>query len=136
MEVEVTTFRSEEEYIDGRWPSKVEFVNDVYKDLGRRDFTINAMAIDLSSEELGEDVEEREWEIYDPFGGITDINMKLIKAVGTPLERFKEDGLRAFKACRLCSQLDFEIERILSKQLKSVFLLRNRYLWKEFEMSL
>ncbi len=118
MEVEVTTFRSEEEYIDGRWPSKVEFVNDVYKDLGRRDFTINAMAIDLSSEELGEDVEEREWEIYDPFGGITDINMKLIKAVGTPLERFKEDGLRAFKACRLCSQLDFEIERDTFEAIK------------------
>jgi poly(A) polymerase/tRNA nucleotidyltransferase (CCA-adding enzyme) len=110
MEVEVTTFRSEEEYIDGRWPSKVEFVNDVYKDLGRRDFTINAMAVDLSSEDLDGDVQERDWEIFDPFGGMTDINMKVIRAVGTPLERFKEDGLRAFKACRLASQLDFEIE--------------------------
>ncbi len=110
MEVEVTTFRSEEEYIDGRWPSKVEFVNDVYKDLGRRDFTINAMALDLSSEELDGEEIEREWDIYDPFGGITDINMKLIRAVGTPMDRFKEDGLRAFKACRLASQLDFEID--------------------------
>lgn len=111
MEVEVTTFRSEEEYIDGRWPSKVEFVNDVYKDLGRRDFTINAMAVDLSGDDLDEQMDGREWEIYDPFGGITDINMKLIRAVGTPIERFKEDGLRAFKACRLASQLDFEIEK-------------------------
>ncbi|PXF33250.1 hypothetical protein EU77_14880, partial [Mesotoga sp. SC_NapDC] len=77
MEVEVTTFRSEEEYIDGRWPSKVEFVDDVYKDLGRRDFTINAMAIDLSSANLDGEEEEKEWSLYDPFAGITDINMKL-----------------------------------------------------------
>ena len=109
-EVEVTTFRSEAEYIDGRWPSKVEFVNDLDKDLGRRDFTINAMALDLSSDLLDGQEVEREWDIHDPFSGITDINMKLIRAVGTPIERFKEDGLRAFKACRLASQLDFEIE--------------------------
>ena len=118
MEVEVTTFRSEEEYIDGRWPSKVEFVNDVYKDLGRRDFTINAMALDLSSEDLDGDVQERDWEIFDPFGGMTDINMKVIRAVGTPIERFKEDGLRAFKACRLASQLDFEIEKDTFEAIK------------------
>ncbi len=109
-EVEVTTFRSEEEYIDGRWPSKVEFVNDIDKDLGRRDFTINAMALDLSSSDLDGQEIDRDWDIHDPFNGINDINMKLIKAVGTPIERFKEDGLRAFKACRLASQLDFEIE--------------------------
>jgi tRNA nucleotidyltransferase (CCA-adding enzyme) len=109
-EVEVTTFRSESEYIDGRWPSKVEFINDIDKDLGRRDFTINSMALDLSSGELDGQEVEREWNIYDPFGGISDINLKVVRAVGTPLERFKEDGLRAFKACRLASQLDFEIE--------------------------
>ena len=110
VEVEVTTFRSEAEYIDGRWPSKVEFVDDIYRDLGRRDFTFNAMALDLSSDELDGQEVEREWEIYDPFAGITDINLKLIRAVGTPIERFKEDGLRAFKACRMASQLGFEIE--------------------------
>lgn len=110
VEVEVTTFRSEAEYVDGRWPSKVEFVDDIYRDLGRRDFTINAMALDLSSDELDGEEVERVWEIYDPFAGITDINLKLIRAVGTPIERFKEDGLRAFKACRMASQLDFEIE--------------------------
>lgn len=108
-QVEVTTFRSESDYIDGRWPSKVEFVNDIDLDLGRRDFTINAMALDLSQSAL-DDGAEHEWDLHDPFGGITDINLKLIRAVGTPLERFKEDGLRAFKACRLASQLDFEIE--------------------------
>ncbi len=110
-DVEVTTFRSEEEYVDGRWPSKVEFVDEIYKDLGRRDFTINAMAIDLPLESLDSQEIERDWEIYDPFGGMKDIDLKLIRAVGTPIERFKEDGLRAYKACRLASQLDFEIEK-------------------------
>lgn len=111
MQVEVTTFRSESDYVDGRWPSKVEFVNDLYLDLGRRDFTINAMALDLSSGNIqGEDIAQ-EWVIEDPFDGITDINLKIVRAVGTPIERFKEDGLRAFKACRLASQLDFEIEK-------------------------
>lgn len=116
-QVEVTTFRSESNYIDGRWPSKVEFVNDLNQDLGRRDFTINAMALDLSSGNLEKD-EEQEWEIQDPFGGITDINLKLVRAVGTPIERFKEDGLRAFKACRLASQLDFEIEKETFEAIK------------------
>lgn len=111
MEVEITTFRSEKEYVDGRWPSKVEFIDDIYRDLGRRDFTINSMALDLSSESLDGEEVDRDWDIYDPFDGITDINLKLIRAVGTPIERFKEDGLRAFKACRLASQFNFEIER-------------------------
>ncbi|WKZ31369.1 MAG: HD domain-containing protein [Candidatus Dojkabacteria bacterium] len=110
FEVEVTTFRSEEQYVDGRWPSKVEFIGDLDKDLGRRDFTINAMAIDLASAELSGDEGEREWVVYDPFDGMGDISRKLVKAVGTPLERFKEDGLRAFKACRLASQLQFELD--------------------------
>ena len=117
-EVEVTTFRSEEEYVDGRWPSKVEFVDDVYRDLGRRDFTINAMAIDLSLGQLDGQEIEREWEVYDPFGGMSDIDKKLIRAVGTPIERFKEDGLRAFKACRLASQFNFEIEEETFEAIK------------------
>ena len=54
--------------------------------------------------------EEKEGDLYDPFSGIVDIEKKLVRAVGTPLERFKEDGLRAFKACRVASQLDFQIE--------------------------
>lgn len=109
-EVEVTTFRSEAEYIDGRWPSSVKFVDDIDKDLGRRDFTFNAMAIDLSDLDLEDGVEEKVVEIYDPFGGIEDIKKKVVRAVGTPLERFKEDGLRSFKAGRMASQLGFEVE--------------------------
>jgi tRNA nucleotidyltransferase (CCA-adding enzyme) len=118
MQVEVTTFRSESDYVDGRWPSKVEFVNDLHLDLGRRDFTINAMALDLSSGDLDAEDFEQEWVIQDPFGGITDINLKIVKAVGTPVERFKEDGLRAFKACRLASQLNFEIEHDTFEAIK------------------
>lgn len=111
FEVEVTTFRSEAEYVDGRWPSSVEFVIDIDKDLGRRDFTFNAMAIDLATADLsGSDDEEQLLDVYDPFNGITDLNRHIVKAVGTPLERFKEDGLRAFRACRLASELDFDIE--------------------------
>ena len=110
QEVEVTTFRSESDYTDGRWPTNVKFVEKIDKDLGRRDFTINTLALDLSSNDLDGEETEKEWELYDPFNGITDISLKVIRAVGTPIERFKEDGLRAFKACRLASQLDFEIE--------------------------
>ncbi|KKR06333.1 MAG: Polynucleotide adenylyltransferase/metal dependent phosphohydrolase [candidate division WS6 bacterium GW2011_GWF2_39_15] len=109
-EVQVTTFRSEEDYVDGRWPTKVTFINDLDKDLGRRDFTFNAMALDLSSANLDSGNIEKDWEIYDPFEGMKDLNLKVVRAVGTPLERFKEDGLRAFKACRMASQLQFDIE--------------------------
>ena len=109
-EVEVTTFRSESDYTDGRWPTNVEFVGEIDKDLGRRDFTFNAMALDLTSLELDGNEEEKEAELYDPFDGVGDIQKKIVKAVGTPLERFKEDGLRAFKACRMASQLQFDIE--------------------------
>ena len=109
-EVEVTTFRSESGYIDGRWPTNVKFVDEIDMDLGRRDFTFNAMAMDLSKMDMDGLEEEKEGDLYDPFSGIVDIEKKLVRAVGTPLERFKEDGLRAFKACRVASQLDFQIE--------------------------
>lgn len=109
-EVEVTTFRCEAGYVDGRWPSSVTFVEDINRDLGRRDFTFNAMAVDFSKLNLDDGVEEKEVEIYDPFGGIDDIKKKMVRAVGTAIERFKEDGLRSFKACRMASQFGFTIE--------------------------
>jgi len=117
-EVEVTTFRSESEYVDGRWPSNVEFEQEIDKDLGRRDFTFNAMAMDLSQLKLDGIEEEKEADIYDPFDGIGDIEKKLVRAVGTPIERFKEDGLRAFKACRVASQLGFDIEKATLDAIK------------------
>ena len=109
-EVQVTTFRSEENYVDGRWPSKVVFIDDLDKDLGRRDFTFNSMALDLSSANLDGSEAPKDFDLYDPFGGIRDLGLKVVRAVGTPIERFKEDGLRAFKACRMASQLQFDME--------------------------
>lgn len=117
-EVEVTTFRSESDYVDGRWPSNVNFVDDIDKDLGRRDFTFNAMALDLSQLNLDGREEPFQVDIYDPYGGVKDIEKKVVRAVGTPLERFKEDGLRAFKACRMAAQLGFNIEEETFKAIK------------------
>jgi poly(A) polymerase/tRNA nucleotidyltransferase (CCA-adding enzyme) len=109
-DVQVTTFRSEEQYVDGRWPSKVEFVDDLDVDLSRRDFTFNSMAFDFSSAELDGEENKKTWTVYDPYGGRNDLKSKIVRAVGNPVERFKEDGLRAFKACRMAAQLGFDIE--------------------------
>ena len=97
---EVTTFRCDEKYSDGRHPDKVSFTKDLKEDLSRRDFTVNAIAYDPVSGSLA-----------DPFDGKTDLNNKLIKAVGAPLDRFKEDGLRTLRACRFAAKLDFKIEK-------------------------
>src|SRR3990172_462801 len=108
FDVEVTTYRREEEYIGGRGPSKVEFTANIREDLSRRDFTINAIAINL--QKIQEPSANAEEVIIDPFGGQQDLQKKLIRAVGDPLERFSEDGLRAYKAARLASELNFEID--------------------------
>jgi len=108
FDVEVTTYRKEEEYYGGRWPAKVEFTSDIVVDLSRRDFTINAMAINMKKlYEFGTIQEEV---FLDPFNGIKDIHEHIIKAVGRAVDRFSEDGLRSFKACRLAAEFDFKIE--------------------------
>ncbi len=96
--LEITTYRSEKGYTDNRRPDEVKFEKDLSKDLERRDFTINALAMD------------RKEEIIDLFGGLKDIDKKIIRSVGEPLERFKEDALRLLRAIRLSAQLDFSIE--------------------------
>ena len=96
--MEVTTFRTETDYIDGRHPKKLKYSKNIKEDLSRRDFTINGIALNVISEE-----------ILDPFGGIADIKRGLIRTIGNPHERFSEDGLRLFRACRFASQLKFEI---------------------------
>lgn len=96
--VEVTAFRKDLGYSDGRRPDRVEFTKDVTEDLKRRDFTINAMAYSHSTG------------IIDPFGGRGDIDKKLIRCVGDPMERLSEDYLRILRAVRFSSQLDFTIE--------------------------
>jgi poly(A) polymerase/tRNA nucleotidyltransferase (CCA-adding enzyme) len=97
---EVTTFRSDERYIDGRHPANVTFTDDIHKDLSRRDFTMNALAYDPESKEL-----------IDDWGGQKDLKNKLIRAIGNPMERFSEDGLRTVRACRFAAKLEFEIEK-------------------------
>jgi len=96
--VEVTTFRAEAGYADHRHPDAVSFVCDLTTDLKRRDFTMNAIA--LSPDGL----------MVDPFGGIGDIENKLVRCVGEPAVRFEEDALRMLRAMRFAARLGFEIE--------------------------
>lgn len=96
---EVTTFRREAKYLDFRRSSSVSFCGDIKSDLSRRDFTINAMAYNPQSG------------LYDPFDGQSDLKLGLIRAVGQPGERFREDALRILRAFRFAAQLDFQIER-------------------------
>lgn len=103
--IEVTTFRTEHGYKDRRHPEKVEWGKTVEEDLSRRDFTINAMALQL---EVGSKTEEVR--IIDPYGGQDDLNNKLIRAVGDPALRFKEDALRLMRAIRFATQIGFDIE--------------------------
>jgi len=97
--VEVTTFRGEGEYLDGRRPSSVRFGATLVEDLARRDFTMNAIAYDPVDDVL-----------TDPFGGQEDLAAGLVRAVGDPVARFREDGLRPMRAVRQATQLDFTIE--------------------------
>jgi poly(A) polymerase/tRNA nucleotidyltransferase (CCA-adding enzyme) len=120
FDVEVTTYRSEADYMGGRWPTKVEFTKTIKEDLARRDFTINAMALDLTHlddvEKSGnEDIRSL---IVDPFGGLSDLEDKVIRAVGDPIERFSEDGLRPMRACRIASQLEFKIDPTTFEAIK------------------
>ena len=108
---EVTTYRLDGKYTDGRHPDKVEFTSNLYEDLRRRDFTINAMAY---SDKTG---------IIDKFNGISDLESKKIACVGNSDERFNEDALRILRAVRFASQLDFEIEE---KTYNSAMKLGNR----------
>jgi len=96
---EITTFRAESTYQDFRRPDEVTFVRSLKEDLKRRDFTINALAL------------EENGEIIDLFDGLEDLSKKVIRAVGNPRERFHEDALRMMRALRFASQLDFAIER-------------------------
>jgi tRNA nucleotidyltransferase (CCA-adding enzyme) len=96
---EVTTLRGEGAYSDGRRPDTVEFVDDITADLARRDFTVNAIAIDPVDGHL-----------IDPFGGERDLAAHVLRAVGKPDERFAEDGLRVLRAARFAATLAFTID--------------------------
>lgn len=110
MIFDITTYRSESGYTDKRRPDKVVWGKTIEEDLKRRDFTINALALRVNSEEIGEKKLEYDCEIIDPYGGQEDIKSKVIRAVGVPIERFNEDALRIMRAIRLAAQLGFAIE--------------------------
>ncbi len=97
--VEVTPYRTESTYSDFRRPDRVEFSKSLYEDLQRRDFTMNAIAYNVSKDEL-----------IDPYNGVDDIKKRTIRAVGDPHLRFTEDALRVMRAVRFVAQLDFTIE--------------------------
>jgi tRNA nucleotidyltransferase (CCA-adding enzyme) len=105
---EVTTFRKEGKYVDGRRPESVAWTADIVEDLQRRDFTINAMAYNLATHEL-----------LDPFGGRADLKRKLIRAIGDPDERLGEDALRILRAVRIACQLGFAIEPLTFRSLEA-----------------
>lgn len=96
--LEITTFRTDGGYSDGRHPDGVRFVGNIADDLARRDFTVGAMAW------------HPERGLYDPFGGQTDLQNGVLRAVGDPDTRFQEDALRILRAVRFASQLGFSVE--------------------------
>ncbi|MCL5114147.1 MAG: CCA tRNA nucleotidyltransferase [Patescibacteria group bacterium] len=105
--VEATTFRTEHGYVDRRHPQEVSWGKTIEEDLSRRDFTINAIALRLTSFSQSK---PSNFEIIDPHQGQEDLKNKIIKAVGDPKKRFKEDALRLLRAVRLNTQLSFNIE--------------------------
>ena len=99
MAAEITTYRTETTYADGRHPDSVSFSRDLGDDLCRRDFTVNAMAMDAAGS------------IVDLYGGRVDLDAKIIRAVGDPTLRFTEDALRILRAFRFAAKLGFAIEK-------------------------
>ena len=98
VHVDITTFRSEGEYLDFRHPNSVRYVKTIEEDFVRRDFTINAIYID------------EDMKCIDPSGGLIDLKNRVIRFIGDPIKRIKEDPLRILRAERFKEKLNFEIE--------------------------
>jgi tRNA nucleotidyltransferase (CCA-adding enzyme) len=109
--IEVTTFRTEGAYTDKRRPDEVTFVKTIEEDLARRDFTVNAMAMDLGPVAASGDIDTEDLELIDPYEGQEDLSNEIIRAVGDPAARFEEDALRLMRAVRFHAQLGFKIEK-------------------------
>jgi len=130
--VEITTFRKEADYQDGRHPQKVEFTDELEEDLARRDFTVNAMALRpkikkqesrIKKDKKTESIHNLSFiihdsEIVDLFGGQDDLKKKIIKTVGEPDKRFGEDALRLMRAVRFACQLGFVIKEKTQAAIK------------------
>lgn len=107
VHVDITTLREEGEYNDSRHPSYIEFIKDISIDSKRRDFTINAIYIDEN------------YNVIDPQKGLIDLKNKLVRIIGEPDKRLKEDPLRILRAERFAKKLNFEIEINLKKSIKA-----------------
>lgn len=118
---EITTMRKEGVYQDARHPSAVVWTNQIEEDLARRDFTINAIAL---SEVGGQQ------EFVDPYQGKKDLENGLIRSVGDPAQRFKEDALRLMRAIRIAAQLNFEIEPDTFRAIKENAPLLKKIAWE------
>ena len=110
-EYEITTFRTEDVYVDYRRPSQVSFVRSLEEDLKRRDFTINALALN------------QEGEIVDLFNGLADMENRTLRAVGVAAERFNEDALRIMRGFRFQAGLDFDLEELTFQAMADCALL-------------
>ncbi len=126
--IEVTTYRLEGEYTDKRHPDEVEFAENITEDLSRRDFTINAIAVNLAVAEQ---------KLVDPFGGQEDLKNGLIRTVGNPEERFDEDALRLMRAVRFAAetgfQIDFDTRRAVEKLAGLLEAIAKERIRDEFE---
>jgi len=108
--VEITPFRTEAKYRDKRHPEEIKWAKTLEEDLKRRDFTVNALAIELQG--------GKQFRIIDLYKGVDDLKRKIIRAVGDPKQRFQEDALRLIRAVRLATVLDFNIENQTIKAIK------------------
>lgn len=115
--IEVTPFRLEGEYSDFRRPDKIEWGKSLSDDLKRRDFTVNALALDIEKFKAPED--SYKGKLIDLYSGQTDLKDKIIRAVGDPDERFGEDALRMLRAVRISAELGFTIENKTKKAIQS-----------------
>lgn len=116
--IEITTYRVEEKYTDKRHPDKVRFTSRLEDDLARRDFTINAMALEIQNSKVKSQNDNSKFKIIDPFNGQIDLKNKIIRTVGDPNERFNEDALRLMRAIRFAVQLNFAIEEKTAEAIK------------------
>ena len=114
-QIQITTYRVDEKYSDKRHPDSVKFTANLKEDLARRDFTINAMAL-----EIGITNHELRIKIIDSFDGQKDLRDKIIRAVGDPKKRFSEDALRLLRAVRFASQLNFLINKETLSAIKEM----------------
>lgn len=146
---EVTTYRTEKEYQDFRRPEQVEWGKSIEEDLSRRDFTINAIALQIqirNSPSLGEPEATRSrldevgrpgkseiGKIIDPYGGRENLENQIIKAVGNPDKRFQEDALRLLRGVRIATQLGFIIETNTFKSIKKIAELIKKIAWERIQ---